>query len=183
MSTKCIEIENAVYKWLCLVRNPHGRFKPLPVSCSAIHVRALREAQLRGVNIYKASFKWIEGWRNRFHILNSVRLHGEGGEVNLVEAEKKMEELRDELSVKGFAVENVFNMDETGIFFRALPSTSFEFPGSDKWQTGRGTKALSAKDRVTLLLYWYMQTHSINDWVQQKAVLKMPILPFHINTR
>lgn len=26
MSTKYIEIENAVYKWFCLVRNPHGRF-------------------------------------------------------------------------------------------------------------------------------------------------------------
>lgn len=80
-----------------------------------------------------------------------MRLRGEGGEVNLVEAEKKMEGLRDELSVKGFAVENVFYMDETGIFFRALQSTSFEVLGSDKRQPGRGTKALSAKDRVTLL--------------------------------
>ncbi|EFX67751.1 hypothetical protein DAPPUDRAFT_63746, partial [Daphnia pulex] len=46
----------------------------------------------------------------------------------------------------------IFNMDETGLFFRALPTRTYVCREEGQRKTVRGTKALRAKDRLTLVL-------------------------------
>ena len=46
--------------------------------------------------------------------------------------------------------ENIFNMDETGLFYRCLPNRSF-VPVEQR-RAARGTKSMKAKERVTLVL-------------------------------
>lgn len=60
-----------------------------------------------------------------------------------------MRELRKVLSVS--KPENIFDMDETGLFYRAIQARTY-FAANESRKTVRGTKALQAKDRVTLLL-------------------------------
>ncbi len=49
------EIDQAVLKWVNLMRNPDHRWKPLPLSRTHIQVRARVEAELRGVTGFEAS--------------------------------------------------------------------------------------------------------------------------------
>jgi len=95
-------------------------------------------------------YGWFSRWRNRFSVGKSVRLHGEASDVDINAAEKPMNDLREKL--RDFKPENIFNMDETGLFFRALPNRSYVLNDVDSRQFRRGSKSLTAKDRVTLVL-------------------------------
>lgn len=63
-----------------------------------------------------------------------------------------MDVLRSQLREGGYALQNTFNMDKTGLLYRALPKQSYVLPNADVRQIGRGTKALTSKDQVTLVL-------------------------------
>ena len=126
---KFADIDKAVFDWFCRVRTPVGLRKPLPVSLAALQARARHEARLRNVHNFKASDGWVRRWRKRFNVPPSVHLHGEAGDICLIDAEKKMDVLRSQLSEGGYALQNIFNMDETGLFYRALPKRSYVLPG------------------------------------------------------
>ena len=53
---------------------------------------------------------------------NSVRLCGEAGDVNLEEAMKEIDKLKQSILAEGYKMCNVFNMDETGLIYRSIPS-------------------------------------------------------------
>jgi DDE superfamily endonuclease/Tc5 transposase DNA-binding domain/CENP-B N-terminal DNA-binding domain len=143
------EIDKLVYEWFVNIIHPSGRCKPLPLSRGIIQARARKIAELLGVIDFTASDGWFRGWRWRYEIGKSVRLHGEAGDVNLIEAEKKMDEIRTTLKEKGYSRENTFNMDESGLFYRCMPNRTYVVGGGDVRQLGKGTKAMKAKDRVT----------------------------------
>ena len=56
-----------------------------------------------------------------------------------------------EIRFRSFKPENIFNMDETGLYYRAMPTKGY-ISNVESRKITRGTKALKAKDRVTLLL-------------------------------
>ena len=56
-------------------------------------------------------------------------------------------------------------MDETDLFYRVLPTRSYIISLDDSRQTARGTRSLTSKDRVTLLLC-----------VNAKSILNLPPL-------
>ncbi len=126
------EVEKAVFQWFKLVRNPLGRCKPLPVSRSIIQARAKLEATKRNIANFKASDGWFARWRNRFNVGHSVNLFGEASDVDLEEAEKKMEDLRRELLKKGYEMAHIFDMDEAPLFFRAMPTRTYEYVAEHK---------------------------------------------------
>ena len=55
-----------------------------------------------------------------------MRLHGEAGDVQQDEVEPKMEQLRQQL--ESYDSENIYNMDETGLNFCALPNRTYLAP-------------------------------------------------------
>ena len=68
-----------------------------------------------------------------------------------VAAEREMHKLRTELAQ--YSINNIFNMDETGLFYRAIPNRSYlSSEGEDARQTGRGSKTMKAKERLTVVL-------------------------------
>ena len=149
-SARYPDIDAAVFEWFCGVRTLRSR-KPLPVSQDLIKARAMLEAKKKGIQTFKASNGWFWKWRNRYNITPSVTLHGEAGDIDLKAAEQKIQILREALHE--FRSENIFNMDESALFYKAIPRRSYLMEDEgDKRQAGRGTKAMKCKDRITIIL-------------------------------
>jgi hypothetical protein len=81
------------------------------------------------------------GWR-------SQALHGEAGSVELNLVANDIAKLR--VEINKYDVENVYNMDEMGLFYKLLPNRSYVKVKDHK--NGRGLKMMKAKDRVTLFI-------------------------------
>jgi uncharacterized protein YerC len=143
------ELDDAVYDLFLEMRNPKFRCKPLSISRAHIQARALREAEIRGISGFSASDGWFRNWRRRYEIGASIRLYGEAGDVDVGAIEPAMRDLRVQLA--NYHLKNIFNMDETGLFYRAMPARTY-LAYNESRKTVRGTKSLKAKDRVTLVL-------------------------------
>ncbi len=148
--SKQIEIDNAVFKWFKEMRKPTFRCKPLAIARSHIQARAMVEAERMGIEGFRASNGWFSNWRKRNGVGRSLRLYGEAGDVTYLEFEAAMAELREKLEEENYEPDNIFNMDETGMFYRAMPARTYLAPDESR-KTVRGTKSLKAKDRVTVL--------------------------------
>ena len=146
-------IDNGVYEWMCSLRSLCGTRRPLPVTGPLIKARARYEAKQQGIDDFKASDGWLWHWRSRYNISKSIRLHGEAGDVDVQTAQIEMDKFRSSLGSMGYKLENIFNMAETGLFFRTIPNRSYLL-GSEKGkqQAARGSKAMKAKDRITVML-------------------------------
>lgn len=105
----------------------------------------LTENEVTAMTSFQASDSWAgkvareSGWRSK-------ALHGEAGGVDVAEVEPQMAAIR--AKIKQFDPNYVYNMDETGLFFKLLPNRSYV--KQEDVKTVRGTKLMKAKDRVTL---------------------------------
>ena len=101
---------------------------------------------------FTATNGWASRWVKRYSV-SSVGLVGEAADVDpndpaVVEQMAGIREL-----LKDVKMENVYNMDETGLYHRALPNRMYITPGENlNRRKLRGKKALKAKDRVSLLV-------------------------------
>lgn len=117
------ELNQAVYDWFVQMRNPGNGCKPLPISKAVLQQRAMDEATLRGILNFRASNGWFENWKKMFAIGDSVRLFGEAGDVDMSVLKPLIADLKRKLSM--FQRKNIFNMDESGLLFRTLPSRTY----------------------------------------------------------
>jgi hypothetical protein len=97
---------------------------------------------------FKASWQWLSCFRT-CRGLQKMLLHGEGVEVdkNDLELLSTLKELYS--IITQYDPENVYNMDEIGLFFHLLPRYSILMPNEDISST-RGKK--KAKDCVSLIV-------------------------------
>ena len=51
------------------------------------------------------------------------------------------------MKVRGYSVGNVYNLDETGLYYRILPSKSYLLRDENRTDT-RGTRLMYSKERV-----------------------------------
>ena len=93
---------------------------------------------------FKESQGLLEKWMKRFAI-KQLKICGESGEVQGETVDSWKERLPE--LVHGYSKDNIWNMDETGLFFRALPDRGF----SQKSQSCKGGK--KSKQRVTIALF------------------------------
>jgi hypothetical protein len=84
---------------------------------SSTRKKIARELGIVGFN---ASNGWLQGWLSRYKISKSVKLYGEAADIDLAEAETKMNVVRQKLAESGYKPENIFNMDETGLYYGLL---------------------------------------------------------------
>ena len=75
-------------------------------------------------------------------------MNGEAGEVDINELAPLILNFRK--SLINYRPDNIFNMHESGLFFRALPSRTY-LGNSEQRRDVRGIKALNAKDRLTII--------------------------------
>ena len=106
-------VDNAVYKWYCLARE-----RLVPVSGPMLQAEALLPAKELGNDSFKASNGWLQSFKQRHNIVQLV-VSGESGDVCEDTVEAWLERLT--TLVQGFALENIWNEDETACFFQALP--------------------------------------------------------------
>uniref|UniRef100_A0A8C5PZV7 DDE-1 domain-containing protein n=1 Tax=Leptobrachium leishanense TaxID=445787 RepID=A0A8C5PZV7_9ANUR len=95
---------------------------------------------------FQASKGWFDRFQKRFNI-KSVSLHGEAASADIDAAQKYPETFRHMIEEKGYKPEQVFNMDETGLFWKKMLSRTYIMKDEAK---APGFKA--QKDRVTLIM-------------------------------
>ena len=93
---------------------------------------------------FKGSQGWLEKWKKRFAI-KELKICGKSGEVQGETVDSWKERLPE--IVQGYSKDNIWNMDETRLFFRALPDRGF----AQKRQSCKGGK--KSKLRVTIALF------------------------------
>ena len=93
---------------------------------------------------FNPSVGWLARWKQRNNIAFK-RMHGEKKDADTGAAEHWIENTLPSL-LESYDSENVYNADETGLYYRALPDGTLTF----KSDTSGGSK--KSKDRVTVLV-------------------------------
>lgn len=137
--TDGLAVDSLTYEWFC-----RARANKIPLSGPLIREKALEIAKEVGASDdFKASGGWLDKFRKR-HNISYKNICGEAGSVdeNVVgEWKGKLREICD-----GYLEQDIFNCDETGLFFRAIP---------DKTMCHKGEKCSGgklSKERLTVLL-------------------------------
>ena len=120
-----------------------ARDKNIPISGPILQSKALMFADELGIEDFKASNGWLTSWKKRYNI-KQLKISGESADVDLDVVEDFKKRLPDFIS--HFKPEDVFNCDETGLFYRALPDKTLERNRQDV----KGGKL--CKERLTVLL-------------------------------
>jgi hypothetical protein len=110
----------------------------------------IAESKLSGelLSRFKASAGWLNNVLKRNDLVG-VKLHGEGGEINLQEAEETMKTYRLKLSKlikdNDISLDRIFNADQTGLFYQKLPNRVY--CDASLRESIRGVKQMKDKNR------------------------------------
>ena len=132
------DLNDKVYEWFCAVRA-----KNTPLTGKMLQEKAIILSLEMGYDDFTASNGWLHRFQTRHNIKSSV-LSGEAADVSQATVEEWAERLQD--LCQGYEPKNIFNADETGLFYRTLPKRSLVQKG-DKCKGGK-----LAKERITVLL-------------------------------
>ena len=136
------EIEKKILDWFRKARS-----KNIPVTGPMLQEKARQIAE--ALDLSQEDFKASNGWLDRFKNRNGIKakcISGEAGGVSEDTVESWRERLPEIL--QGWSPENIWNMDETGQFFRALPSKSL----ADKSRSCTGERDLKSVSHALFLL-------------------------------
>ena len=126
-------------KWFTLARQ-----NDLKLTGTQLIKKAKDFAKDLGLQNYTPSTGWLSRWKKRLGI-RYRKGHGEKNSANTEAAQRWMENRMPEI-MQEFSEDQIYNADETGLFFRAMPDGTLCF---DKEQLSGSKKAL---DRITVLV-------------------------------
>ena len=136
-SGKNAELEAALQLWFSSTRAQNA----------VITDAVLREkAKQYGADLGITDFSYSNGWMQRFKVragISSQVICGESAGVDQNTVSRGRQQARE--LVEGYALRDVYNLDETGLFFRMLPDRSLTTTDKTK-----GVK--KAKDRISVML-------------------------------
>ena len=106
-------INEQVFDWFTSARS-----RNIPLSGPLIKEKAKALCEEAGIQDFCASNGWLQKWKKCYNIGAAV-LSGESASVD----ETVVEEWKSRLDriTEGYSLENIFNADETGFFYRLLP--------------------------------------------------------------
>jgi hypothetical protein len=132
------DIEEAVITWI-----RQKRAQRISLSSDVIRKTALSFAKSMGYNEsdFKASDKWISGLKKRHNLL-FTSLRGESDSVDQTVIDNWNQKLKE--IINGYKPEDVYNFDETALFYKLMPNKSFVFDNESK----KGQK--QNKNRITI---------------------------------
>ncbi len=131
------ELEDMLYIW---IDSMHRANLPVPPSLAIAKAKSITLSLSILETDFKASWQWLRWFRVR-RGLQKMLLHGEGAEVNKFDL-GLLAALDDLYAIIAqYDPENVYNMDETGLFFRLLSRYSLLMPDEDI-STTRGKKKI-----------------------------------------
>ncbi len=120
-STPNNEINDLTSEWFCKVRG-----KGIPISGPILQVKAKAFTDALGIESFRASNGWLRSFWKRNNIGFNV-LSSESRDVDESVASDWKKNLQE--ACDGYPPEDLFDLDETGIFWRALPKKSFTIKG------------------------------------------------------
>ena len=137
---KCVyqDIDDAVWAWFC-----EARSRNIPLSGPLIQEKATILALTLDHDEFQVSNGWLVRWKTRHNVRCAI-LNGESGDVPQDAVADWTQRLP--AICEGYEAKDIFNADETGLFFRALPTRSMVAKG----ESCSGGKM--SKDRITVLL-------------------------------
>ncbi|XP_025207667.1 tigger transposable element-derived protein 7-like [Melanaphis sacchari] len=134
-------LDDAVYKWFCKLLS-----SGLTVRGVEIQAEAYRLAKQLNINNFKASSGWLFRFRRRHNITNKkICSESLSGNNKVVESFRK--KLNDILKAENILPSQLYNCNETGLYWRALPNSS----RASKANNNTNGRKIS-KDRVSALL-------------------------------
>uniref|UniRef100_H3A0Z6 HTH CENPB-type domain-containing protein n=1 Tax=Latimeria chalumnae TaxID=7897 RepID=H3A0Z6_LATCH len=132
------DVEEALFLWF-----KNARAQDVPVSGPILQIKTEKLATGLG----HTDFKCSNGWLDRFKERHSITFHAVCGEASSVKSSGQLQVWRGTTLprvLQQYSSENVYNADESGIFYRLLP-TSLVLKG----ETCNGGKR--SKDRISVL--------------------------------
>ncbi|KAL4493006.1 hypothetical protein ABPG72_020785 [Tetrahymena utriculariae] len=114
----------------------------IPISGPIIQQTALNFATKLGKKEFQASNGWLECFKKRHDIVCKV-INGESLSADLVSATNFKEQIKEKC--KNYHSSDIFNVDETSLFFRAMPNKTL----IQKYKEAKGGKY--SKERLTIL--------------------------------
>ncbi|KAG7169737.1 Tigger transposable element-derived protein 7-like 16, partial [Homarus americanus] len=118
---KDTNLEEAVTKWFVQQRSC-GNF----VRSVEIQAAAAKLASHMDIENFEASDGWLWRFRNRHGMCNKIT-HGEAGSTPTEDIEPFRERLNDLIKSEGLLISQVYNGDETGLYWRSLPRNNQAF--------------------------------------------------------
>lgn len=137
-------LEHILAQWINIVRKKKVEISSNVLQLKAIEIFNKLPKNLKPAKfpVFKASNGWLQRFKARFGI-SMQRLHGESASVNNREILMSQEKYRNLLSE--WKLEDIFNADETGLFFNAGPTSTL----SNSNLNVKGKK--KEKERFTVL--------------------------------
>ena len=132
---KYTNVNEALWDWYLRCRNSN-----IPISGPMLQEEALLISEKLGITEFCASNGWLESFKKQHGICN-MSVAGEEADVRTETVESWCERARE--ITRGWRPENIWNMDETGAFWRGLPDKTL----SEKGKRCSGGK--KAKQRNT----------------------------------
>ncbi|XP_033210483.1 tigger transposable element-derived protein 2-like isoform X2 [Belonocnema kinseyi] len=118
-----------------------------PVSGPVMQEKArIFNEKLKGPQTFKASGGWLGRFKNRYGI-RGIRLKGETLSNDPSSAEEFSKILKSKIESENLKLENIYNADESGIFWRVLMACTFALQLEEE----ENSKREQCKDRVTAL--------------------------------
>ncbi|XP_058808383.1 jerky protein homolog-like [Phymastichus coffea] len=131
----------ALYEWF-----KQQRSSGTPISGDVLKAKALELNKFVGAAAdFKASNGWLEKFKKRYQI-RQLSMQGDKLSSDNVAAENFKETLHSYLKEKGYTEDEVYNADETGLFFKSLPKKTLA-AGYERQPSGLKEQ----KERVTVM--------------------------------
>lgn len=115
------KLDKRVYDWFVDVRS-----RNIPVTGALIQQSAMKAAQSLQMTDFKASNGWLNNFQKRHNIFLR-QLSGESAELDMETVNHWRENIMELMD--GYELKDILNCDETGLFYRALPSHTLSAGG------------------------------------------------------
>ncbi|XP_023317375.1 tigger transposable element-derived protein 4-like [Trichogramma pretiosum] len=133
------DIDKALYKWFLQKRNQN-----VPINGPILQVQADKFAAIIGDTDFSCNHSWISRFIKR-HDISFGKICGEANSVDFSKIDTWKTERWDKIKDQ-YAEDDIFNVDEAGVFYNLMPDKTFRTKG----ETCAGGKL--SKLRVTVLI-------------------------------
>ncbi|KAG7159730.1 Tigger transposable element-derived protein 7-like 2, partial [Homarus americanus] len=118
---KDTNLEEAVTKWFVQQRSCGNVVRGVEIQAAAVKL-----ASHMGIENFEASDGWLWRFRNRHGMCNKI-MHGEAGSAPTEDIEPFRDRLNDLIKSEGLLISQVYNGNETGLYWRSLPRNTQAF--------------------------------------------------------
>ncbi|GBM88702.1 Jerky -like [Araneus ventricosus] len=118
---KTEKLDEAVYLWF-----KQQRAQGIPISGNILKEEACLLSQKSNENeSFSASQGWLDKFKKKRHGIRQLAIAGEKLSANKDSAKDFVERFEEMIEKGNLTLDQIYNVDETGLFYRMMPSKSF----------------------------------------------------------